>query len=350
MEFLYEFGLFLAKTITFVIAFAVIVGLARTTTKKASKKGSVEINNITEDYVNQISKSKDAMLSSEELKFKNKELKLQKKREKAEHKAELNAHPEVALQPKPRTFVIDFKGGTQANEVDNLKEEITVILSIANPQKDSVLLNIDSGGGTVVGYGLASSQIERLKAAGIKLLVSVDKVAASGGYMMACMADKLYAAPFSIVGSIGVVAEFPNFHKLLDKVGVNFEQFTAGEYKRTVSPFFENTDIAKAKFTEELEGTHTLFKDHISKYRPHLDMEKVATGEHWYAKQALEFGLIDELDNSDSIKYKLMNEGFDLISVEFKKKKKFSEKLAESSAEVLINKLSNYVVNSRYNH
>lgn len=324
-----------------------IVGLAKATSKKASKKGDVEITNITEDYVQQVKKSKDAMLSSDELKQKNKELKQQKKLDK---KSTSKINPTPIVQSNSRTFLINFKGGTQANEVESLKEEINAILPIVNPNKDCVLLNIESGGGTVVGYGLAASQIERLKNAGIKVLVSVDKVAASGGYMMACMADKLYAAPFAIVGSIGVVAEFPNFHKLLDKVGVNFEQFTAGEYKRTVSPFFENTDIAKEKFTEELESTHNLFKDHIAKYRPNLDMEKVATGEHWYAKQALELGLVDELDNSDSIKYKLMNEGFELFSVEFKKKKKFSEKLADSSAEILITKLSNYVVNSRYNH
>ena len=147
-----------------------------------------------------------------------------------------------------------------AHEVESLREEITAIISIANPSKDKVLIRLESGGGVVHGYGLAASQLQRIKSAGIPLSVAIDKVAASGGYMMACVADEILAAPFAIVGSIGVIAQIPNFNKILKKNDVEFEQITAGEFKRTLTLFGENTDKAREKFREEIEQTHDLFK------------------------------------------------------------------------------------------
>ena len=192
--------------------------------------------------------------------------------------------------------MVDFKGSIDAGEVASLREEISAILTIAD-KGDEVIVNVESGGGMVHGYGLASSQLDRLRKAEIPLSICVDKVAASGGYMMACVANKVYAAPFAIVGSIGVVAQVPNFNRLLKKHDIDYEQHTAGDFKRTLTIFGENTDEGREKFQKELEETHVLFKAFISKYRPELDIAKVATGEHWYGQQAIELGLIDEVAN-----------------------------------------------------
>lgn len=179
----------------------------------------------------------------------------------------------------------------------------------------------------VHGYGLASSQLDRLRDANIKLTVSVDKVAASGGYMMACIGEKIIAAPFAIVGSIGVVAQLPNFSKLLKKNDIEFEQLTAGEYKRTLTMFGENSDKAREKFQLELEETHVLFKDFIHEHRAELDLEKVATGEHWFGKQALELGLIDAIQTSDDYVTQACKHR-EVLAIHYVQKKKLSDKIA----------------------
>ena len=198
---------------------------------------------------------------------------------------------------------------------------------------DEVLLKLESGGGMVHGYGLASSQLDRIKAAGLPLTISVDKVAASGGYMMACIADKIVSAPFAIVGSIGVIAQLPNFNKLLKKHDIEFEQLTAGEYKRTLTMFGENTDKARDKFKQELEETHVLFKDFISERRPALELEKVATGEHWFGKQAKELGLVDEISTSDDLVVAACKEKT-VLAVHYVQKKKLADKLAGVASKV----------------
>ena len=199
---------------------------------------------------------------------------------------------------KQRVFVIDFKGDVMATEVDSLREEVTVVIGIARAG-DEVVVRLESSGGAVHSYGLAASQLARLRNRQIPLTVCVDKVAASGGYMMACVAPKVLAAPFAILGSIGVVAAVPNLHRLLEKHGVDYENFTAGRYKRTVSLLGPITDEGREKFKEQLEETHVLFKRFVHEMRPKLDIEQLATGEHWYGTQAVELGLVDELATSD---------------------------------------------------
>jgi serine protease SohB len=181
-----------------------------------------------------------------------------------------------------------------------LREEVTAILDVATAD-DEVIVRLENHGGVVHEHGLAASQLARIRDRDIPLTICVDKVAASGGYLMACVATKIYAAPFAILGSIGVLAQIPNFHRLLDDHGVEFEQVTAGKYKRTVTMFGENTDEDRAKLKEELEDVHQLFKSAVSKYRPELDLEKVATGEHWYGSRALELGLADGIKTSDEL-------------------------------------------------
>ena len=201
-------------------------------------------------------------------------------------------------ESKPQVFVLDFDGDIKATAVKHLREEISTLISTAN-KGDEVVVRLESGG-LVHGYGLAAAQLVRLKDAGLTLTVCVDKVAASGGYMMGCVADKVVAAPFTVIGSIGVVSQLPNFHKWLKNHDVDYEMFTAGDYKRTVTVFGENDAEDRAKYQEELEQTHALFKHFVNTYRPALDLEKVATGEHWYGEDALTLNLVDELQTSDS--------------------------------------------------
>lgn len=291
MEFLYEYGLFLAKAVTIVLAIGVIIGLAAAAKKgKGAKKGELCVSNITEEYEQMKDSVEEHLFSEKELKEKQKAAKKQAKADKKNKKAEST--------DKSRLFVIDFKGSMDASEVELLRHEVTGVLAVAT-DKDEVLVRLESGGGVVHGYGLAASQLARIREKNIPLTVSIDKVAASGGYMMACVADKIIAAPFAIVGSIGVIAQMPNFNKLLKKNDIEFEQMTAGEFKRTLTIFGENTDKAREKFKEELEEIHHLFVEHIQTYRPVLDVPKVATGEHWMASQAKSLGLLDELQTSD---------------------------------------------------
>lgn len=295
MEFLYEYGLFLAKTITFVLAvIAIIVAITASAMKQKSKKGDLEITDLSEQYDAVEQDITHALLSKEQLKEKEKaDKKLAKEKEKEAKKTGKNEDDD-----KPRLFVLDFNGSIDAKEVGSLREEISAILSVAT-QTDEVFVRLESGGGMVHGYGLASSQLDRIRQHNIPLTISVDKVAASGGYMMACVANKIISAPFAILGSIGVIAQVPNFNKLLKKHDVEFEQFTAGEFKRTVTMFGENTEKGREKFIEELEETHVLFKDFVAEHRPSLDIAKVATGEHWFGIKAHELGLVDHIQTSD---------------------------------------------------
>jgi serine protease SohB len=199
---------------------------------------------------------------------------------------------------KPNVFVLEFKGDLFATAVRSLREEVTAITAVAG-KGDEVVVRLESAGGAVPHYGLAAAQLMRLREKAIKLTVCIDRVAASGGYMMACVADRIVAAPFAIIGSIGVVAQVPNFHRLLEKHDVDFQEMTAGEFKRTVSVFGEITERGRKKFQEELEDTHLLFKEFVKVHRPKLDLDQVSTGEHWLARRGLDLGLVDELRTSD---------------------------------------------------
>lgn len=241
-----------------------------------------------------------------------------------------------------QVFVLDFDGDIKASAVKHLREEISTLISTAN-KGDEVVVRLESPGGLVHGYGLAAAQLVRLKDAGLKLTVCVDKVAASGGYMMACVADNIIAAPFAIIGSIGVVSQLPNFHKWLKNHDVDYEMFTAGDYKRTVTLFGENDDEDRAKYQEELEQTHELFKHFVNRYRAMLDLDKVATGEHWYGEDAVHLNLVDHLQTSDSYLLERMEDN-EVYALHSRQKPTLAEKLglsqaAEATLNMAIDKL-----------
>ena len=335
MEFLYEYGLFLAKTITFVVAvIAIVAVIAASAIKQKHKKGELEITDLSEQFEEVEQEIVHALLNKEELKQKEKnDKKLAKEKAKADKllaKKKEKSASDNEIERKSKVFVIDFKGSIDAKEVSSLREEVSAILSVAT-KNDEVFVRLESGGGMVHGYGLASSQLDRIRQHEIPLTVSVDKVAASGGYMMACVANNIIAAPFAILGSIGVIAQLPNFNKLLKKNDIDFEQFTAGEFKRTVTMFGENTEKGKEKFIEELEETHVLFKDFVSEHRPSLALEKVATGEHWFGTKALELGLIDTIQTSDDYLQKL-SKSHKVVAIKYEVKKGLAEKFAKAAS------------------
>ncbi len=255
-----------------------------------------------------------------------------------------------------QVFVLDFDGDIKATAVKHLREEVSTLISTAN-KGDEVVIRLESGGGMVHSYGLAAAQLVRLKDAGLKLTVCVDKIAASGGYMMACVADTIIAAPFAVIGSIGVVSQLPNFHKLLKKNDVDYEMFTAGDYKRTVTVFGENDDEDRAKYQQELEQTHDLFKHFVNTYRSQLDLDKVANGEHWYGEDALKLQLVDTLQTSDSYILELMD-NHEVYALHSRQKPTLAEKLglsqaAEATITMAIDKLpdalARFDLNSRLN-
>ncbi|MEQ1160067.1 protease SohB [Acinetobacter calcoaceticus] len=261
---------------------------------------------------------------------------------------QLAKEAKIRRKNNQKIFVLDFKGDIQASAVENIREEITLILATAKAGRDRVVVRLESPGGMVHGYGLAAAQLVRLRDAGFHLTICVDKVAASGGYMMACIANEIITAPFAIVGSIGVVAQVPNFNRLLKEHNVDFELYTAGQYKRTVTMFGENTPEGKAKFEEELQQTHVLFKHFVEKYRPQLNVDKVATGEHWYGEDALNLNLVDKLQTSDEYLLALLAQ-HDVYVINTRRKATLGEKLglqAAQMADSLIPAVMNKVVDS----
>ena len=324
-----QYGLFLAKAITFVITIvAILIAIIALTSKQKAKKGELELTDLSEQIKETKKSISEQLLTSAQLKAK---IKQDKKAQKEKHKQDkADAKNNITVEPDSQLYVIDFKGSIDAKEVSSLREEITAIISVAT-EKDEVFVRLESGGGMVHGYGLAASQLQRVKDKNIPLTISVDKVAASGGYMMACVADKIIAAPFSIIGSIGVIAQIPNFNKVLKKHDVEFEQLTAGQYKRTLTMFGENDDLGRAKFKQELEETHQLFKQFVGDHRPELDIEKIATGEHWYGSQAFDLQLVDKIQTSDD--YLLAQiEDKHIVQVRYQKSKKLAEKIGKSVA------------------
>ncbi len=337
MEFIYEYGLFLAQAITLVAAVLILVtGLLSIGHRQRADQheGHIEIRDLNEKYRHISEAIRDVVDEPEVLKLERKATKKEEKAQAKVAKKKLKKGESTATKDRrKRLYVMNFDGDMRASATENLREEISAIL----PQiqaGDEVLVNLESPGGLVHSYGLASSQLQRIKSAGVPLIVAVDKVAASGGYMMACVADRIVAAPFAVLGSIGVIAQLPNFHRLLQKNDIDFELLTAGQYKRTLTMFGENTDKGREKFVEELEETHDLFKSFVSANRPTLDVAKVATGEVWYGQQALEEGLVDELQTSDGfIQARLAD--WDVFDVRFAHKKNWQEKLGMAAEGAL---------------
>lgn len=330
MEFLSNYGLFLAQAVTIVVAIvAVLIAMVALGTKGKSEKGQLDLINLTDELEEAADSFRGTILSKDELKKRAKAKKKQAKEDKS-------SPSEDALS---NLFVIDFNGSMAANEVEGLRREITAVVQCAQ-KGDEVLVRLESPGGVVHGYGLAASQLQRITKRDIPLTIAVDKVAASGGYMMACIANKIVAAPFAIIGSIGVIAQIPNFSKVLKKNDIDFEQVTAGQYKRTLTMFGENTDQDREKFQTEIDDVHGLFKNHVAKHRTQLDMEKVATGETWYGEQALEIGLVDELSTSDDW---LLDAAKDktVYLVKFSVPKTLSQKLGKAASTSIEHSLIN---------
>lgn len=321
MEFLFEYLMFLAQAVTVVVALLIVISSLASLGSRGQVKGdrgrltvkkindlikdlryALEASTMDPDQANKARKQeiKEETKKSKELeKLRKKEQKKQKKQKEVnEEAAKSDGESEVISDKEKKAFVIEFDGDVKASALDNLRLEITAILTMAN-QDDEVIVCLESPGGMVHSYGLAASQLSRIRSKGIPLTVAVDKVAASGGYLMASVANKIIAAPFALIGSIGVVAQIPNVHKLLKKNDVDVELLTAGKYKRTLSVFGENTDEGREKFKEELEDVHLLFQEFVTSNRPVVNIEEIATGEAWYGKRALELNLVDELLTSD---------------------------------------------------
>ncbi|MAR93373.1 MAG: protease SohB [Pseudomonadota bacterium] len=317
-EFFAEYGLFLAKAVTVVIAIIMIIAVAAATAQARQRrdhKGEIQVTPLNEFFDELRNALRHSILDSDELK------RLEKERKKAEKQKKKNK----SEPRRKRIFVLDFDGDIKASGVEDLANEVTAVLTMAEKQ-DEVVLRLESPGGQVHGYGLAASQLERFRQREIPLTVCVDKVAASGGYMMACTANQILAAPFAILGSIGVVAELPNFHRVLRKYDVDYDIYTAGEFKRTVTMLGENTPEGKRKFVEEIEDTHGLFKALVQRNRPALEVDAVATGEHWYGNQCLEKGLIDKIQTSADYLF-AASEQCDVYEVSYEVKKSMADRL-----------------------
>lgn len=329
MEFLLDYAGFLLKALTVLVVVVVILLLvAGLKGRSRSKDGELEILSINERLDDLRDDMQAAVLDKPALKQLARERKQQAKAEKK--------HP----VDKPRVFVLEFDGDIRASATDNLREEITAVLAVAE-ERDEVVLRLESGGGMVHSYGLASSQLARIRDAGIPLTVCVDKVAASGGYMMACLGNRILGAPFAIFGSIGVVAQMPNIHRLLKKNDIDVEVLTAGEYKRTLTFLGENTEQGRAKFQQDLQTTHDLFKDFVARYRPQLDMQQIATGEVWLGSDALQRQLVDELKTSDQYLIERATEA-QVFQVSYLVRKNLQERLglaAASTADSLLTRV-----------
>ncbi|MEE3278851.1 MAG: protease SohB [Pseudomonadota bacterium] len=288
MDFLFEYLSFLANTVTIVIAVVIVLMTlgAMGRGRQSPSRGYLEVYRVNDRLQELRDVMDQSVMAAAQFKKSSKEHR--KERKKLAKKAE----------PKPRVFVLDFKGDVNASNVEKLRNEVTAVLLRATDE-DEVVVKVESPGGLVHAYGLAASQLVRVRQAGIRLTVAVDRLAASGGYMMAVVADQIIAAPFALVGSIGVVAEVPNVHRLLKKYDVDYDVITAGESKRTLTMFGENTEENRAKFVDELEDAHALFREFVATYRQELDVEAVATGEAWYGERAQKRNLVDVLSTSD---------------------------------------------------
>ncbi|MGZ3792793.1 MAG: protease SohB [Bdellovibrio sp.] len=315
MDALQTIGIFAAETFLILFAILAVIIVIALIASRASHKNEIEIELLHKKYKHIRNLLKSQTLTKNE----RKELKKKLKEERKAHETQSRGH-------EKKIFVVDFEGDVKATAVENLREEITAILTTATPE-DEVVVRVESPGGVVHGYGLAASQLLRVREHGIQLTVCIDKVAASGGYLMSCTANKIICAPFAIVGSIGVVAQVPNLFRVLKKHDVDFKEYTAGEYKRTVSLLGEITPKGEEKFKEQLEETHILFKNFVHKFRPQMNLAEVATGEYWYGDQALGKGLIDEIGTSDN--YLLgLSEKHQVIKVKYEHHESFSEKVS----------------------
>jgi len=324
VEFLADYAGFLAKTFTVVVAIVIVLVVIAALRGRGRRGGSghLEVHKLNDFYKELRERLQHSVLEKTKLKT------LRKSEAKSLKEAKKKKGGE-----KNRVYVLDFDGDIKASATEQLRHEVTALLTLATP-RDEVVLRLESGGGMVHGYGLAASQLARIRQAGVPLTVCVDKVAASGGYMMACIGERILSAPFAILGSIGVVAQLPNIHRLLKKHDVDFEVLTAGEYKRTLTVFGENTDKGREKFQEDLETTHELFKRFVVHYRPQLAIDEIATGEVWLGQAALGKKLVDELKTSDEYLAERAREA-DVYQLSYVQKKSIQERFGVGASGVI---------------
>jgi len=322
VEFLADYASFLAKTVTLVLAIVVVLIVVASSRRGRGKSsgGNLQVHKLNDFYKAMRERLEQSVLEKDQL--------------KAQRKREAKAAKQAKKSETPsRVFVLDFDGDLKASAVESLRHEITALLTLATPQ-DEVVLRLESGGGMVHSYGLAASQLVRIRDAGVPLTVCVDKVAASGGYMMACIGDRILTAPFAILGSIGVVAQLPNLHRLLKKHDVDFEVLTAGEYKRTLTVFGENTEKGREKFQEDLQTTHDLFKNFVARYRQQVSIDDVATGEVWLGTAALGKHLADEIKTSDQYLAERAHEA-ELFHLHYAQKKSLPERFGMAASALI---------------
>ena len=338
MEWLAEYGLFLAKAATVVVAVgvvaAIVAGAARQTRAGRRRPTVPEVVQLNRSYRRMADAFERVALPRKALRDRRKADKTKRKARDKEERRRLARGGEGGRR---RVFVLDFKGDLRATGVDALREEVTMVLAVATDH-DEVVVRLENSGGSAHGHGLAASQLARLRARGISLTVSVDRVAASGGYMMACVANRILAAPFAVVGSIGVFAAVPNLHRLLEARGVDVEEFQAGEFKRTVTVLGKNTEAGRAKLQEQLDEMHKLFREFVAEYRPTLDIGRVSTGEFWHGRDALELNLVDELRTSDDYLHEASREA-DLFQLRGAARPRLRQRLAEL-AELALDRCS----------
>ena len=321
LEYVFDYGLFLAKLGTVVVAIIVVGGFIVSEMRRGAEQRGLTVEHLNRRFEELGDTVSRAVLGKAQFKQ-------TAKQRKAERK-ELDKKG----SRRRRVFVIDFKGDIRATATTSLREEVSAILAVAS-EGDRVLVRLENAGGTVHEHGLAASQLLRIREKELPLIIAVDKVAASGGYLMACVASHIIAAPFAIIGSIGVIAQLPNFNRWLEDKGVDFEQVTAGRFKRTLTLFGKNTEEGREKLREEIEDVHDLFKTQIATHRPQLDVDQVATGEYWYGTRALELGLIDEIRTSDDFLAEAVAEA-DLYKVSYKRRLPLPERILAGAESLL---------------
>jgi serine protease SohB len=312
-QFLTDYGLFLAQLLTLALVVLVIVAFISANARRGAHSEGLTVQHLNKRHEEATRQVRRVLLGRRRF-----------RRERRAQRKDAAARAARAGDGRPRIFVIDFRGDLRASAAASLREEVSAVLAVAD-DRDQVLVRLENAGGTVHEHGFAASQLARIRHRGLKLMVAIDKVAASGGYLMACVAHHVMAAPFAIVGSIGVLAQLPNFHRFLEDKGVDFEQITAGQHKRTLTMFGRNTEDGRRKVKEELEDVHELFKQQIAEHRPQVEIDRVATGEHWYGLRALELKLVDEIRTSDDFLLEAVRE-HDVYLVAYRRRKRLAER------------------------
>jgi serine protease SohB len=306
MAFWLDIAAFALKALLIVAALGALAAVVALLTRRDAGRArrEIEVRSLNERY----DQMRDALLDAEILDSKERRSIAKARKREAKVAAKSAAKARAATPAGKRVYVLGFKGDPMASAVERMAREIDAVLTVARPDTDEVVLRLQSPGGTVTGYGLAAAEVSRLRDARIKVTVSVDQVAASGGYMMACAADRIIAAPFALVGSIGVVAQVPNLHRLLQKNDIDYEELTAGEFKRSVSMLGEITPAGREHFRGKIEATHVAFKSFVAERRPAADLDKVANGDVWLASEAVSLGLVDALSTGDDLLFRLKDE------------------------------------------